>query len=128
MIPVTQQQRDNALDALNNMWPNVPPEKVFPMLTAWTSTPNELTCNTTACFGGWCAWWPNFQKQGVVAYRGVPNLESGGVSPDVSFKLFGCCDMFASRGAFESDTPGPTDHEVITNRLKWLIANSEVTK
>ena len=58
MIKVTQLQRDNALDALNNMWPSVPPENVVDRLCTWRLDEfgTQPDCGTAACFGGWCAW------------------------------------------------------------------------
>ena len=127
MIQVTQQQRDNALDALNNMWPSVPPENVYPGLNAWVRDAGQPNCGTVACFGGWCAWWPAFRDQGVVASAssGAPTIlgRHFGVASD----LFGNYDLFHPRGEHEADMGFEgNDHELVTHRLKWLIENSEV--
>ncbi len=127
-IKVTQQQRDNALQALNVMWPSVPPENVTLGLGEWrhwSSREHKPHCNTIACFGGWCALWPPFQQQGVkVTYGGSPtfNLEHGGPAWQVADKLFGTADMFCVRKLNEIGT----DHEVVAKRLHKLIANSRV--
>jgi len=133
-IQVTAQQRANALDALNNMWPSVPPENVKKHLSWWredresnhTNTPPD--CGAVACFGGWCAWWPAFRAQGVTSSSiGAPRLKGSPFS--VATVLFGDFTMFYPSGEHEGDG-GPkyrgTDHELVTKRLNWLIQNSEV--
>ncbi len=128
MIQVTRQQRDNALDALNNMWPSVPPENVAIQLRKWREddTATMPDCGTVACFGGWCAWWPAFRAQGVVAVGpGAPSHFPSGDS--VAHVLFGDYRIFYRRYHHESDSMFKgTDHELVTRRLKWLIKNSEV--
>jgi len=131
-LKVTQQQRDNALEALHVMWPSVPPENVFPDLADWRDgglTLKAPHCGTAACFGGWCAWWPSFRAQGVhPTYYGAPDMnESGMLCSEVSQALFGHVGMFAGRGGFPGEWQTKwTDHEIVTRRLQWLIENSEV--
>ena len=122
-IKVTQRQRDNALLMLHKYWPSVPEANVVPQLATWRydSARRKPTCKTVACFGGWCAVVPEFQAQGARPVRGVgaPNVSS--------FDLFGEPGLFSSRGRFESDADFTgTDHELVTRRLQWLIAHSEV--
>lgn len=127
-IKVTQKQRDNLLEALNVMWPSVPPENVFPALAAFRSGDKfkaKPTCGTVACFGGWCAWWPSFRAQGVRVNPdnvGAPMMGNSYWAAEVAEKLFGDYGLFMSRLDHESGT----DHEVVTARLKKLLANSEV--
>lgn len=146
LIEVTQQQRDNAVEALTTMWPSVPPENVSERLSSWRNPNRPMeareppTCGSAACFGGWCAWWPTFRAQGVRAQRsgfpiGAPcNINGRGDharSPTgVSELLFGCHDMFYARDSARADRAftkkGGSDHELVTHRLQWLIENSEV--
>lgn len=139
-IKVTQQQRDNALEALNVMWPSVPEENVYPELERWR---NDLlrtkppTCGTVACFGGWCAWWPPFVAQGIaVELDGRPVVAKFGSTTGAlsSMTLFGESSLFDARypnGEREWFDRLPrieceTDHAHVTRRLQWLIENSEV--
>lgn len=129
-IRVTAQQRANALDALNNMWPSVPPENVMSNLGWWRngSPTRAPTCNTIACFGGWCAWWPAFRAQGVrVSRNGKPFMRNKPLACEVSQELFGCGTLFFSRRALDEPFNG-TDHQVVTQRLRQLIRNSIVVK
>jgi len=126
----TPQQRANTLEALNVMWPSVPPENVYGHLGFWRdggSFEKEMNCNTTACFGGWCVGWPTFKAQGVsVDGQGMPHLGNR-FGTDVALPLFGLNDVFMIRG-FTSIDDGfkGTDHELVTHRLQWLLDNSEV--
>lgn len=126
-INVTQRQRDNALQALNVMWPSIPTRNVVPELSCWRSEPNAAdpftvdvstipTCKTIACFGGWCPWWEPFAAQGVIvdAETGIPDLVQEvknrildhyrpwrHASPClVAVHLFGVPDMFYAQGEF----------------------------
>lgn len=136
-FPVTQQQRDNLLDALNNLWPSVPPENVVRRLAVFRSDrrldgttvaryEDQPDCNTLACFGGWCVAWPNFMAQGLYSSLGAPIMLGGGVSADE--QLFGVAGLFSVRGCFGEDLRfgAVSDHEVVTHRLKWAIDNSVV--
>jgi hypothetical protein len=122
MIYVTKRQRENALEALNVMWPSVPAKNVVLGLKWWRvgRGTEKPTCKTICCFDGWCAWWPNFKKQGVYA--------SSSGYPGTSDFLFGVYGLSWGRGNWgETDTGFKgTDHELVTHRLKWLIKNSEV--
>lgn len=128
MIEVTQQQRDNALDALHIMWPSVPPRNVYPRLTRWAKDTNGApSCGAVACFGGWCAWWPAFQAQGVRATPFGPRMDAGEEWGDaVAHFLFGDRRLFWPRGAAGDIKFEGTDHELVTHRLQELIKNSEV--
>ena len=131
-IKVTQQQRDNALLMLHKYWPSVPEANVVPQLSTWRygeGRDEPPTCGTVACAGGWAAWIPEFRAQGVTAsWDGSPETAEGNAF-DASEMLFGNKWMFASRShekwPNEKDFTG-TDHELVTRRLEWLIANSEV--
>lgn len=129
----TPQQRANTLDALNVMWPSVPPDNVYRNLDAWRNGPpgngRDLpTCRTVACFGGWCAHWPAFREQGVLPdVDGAPTMSGSPWACDAGGTLFGCDRMFVYRGLFPSDNDfRGSDHEIVTRRLQWLLANSEV--
>lgn len=120
-IRVTAQQRANALECLNVMWPSVPPENVYPRLGFWRKgdATRPATCGTVACFGGWCALWPPFKAQGIAASSlGMPIVYGGAPAA-----LFGADDsIFFVRRPQEHGT----DHEVVTKRLRALIKNSVV--
>lgn len=136
-IQVTAQQRANAVEALEVMWPSVPPKNVIPGLELFRQPVDgrydgSPDCGTLACFGGWCVWWPPFREQGLRgSVVGSPYfLDSSDLS--AAEILFGHPLMFAVRNAHGADymdgvTPADvSDHQVVTNRLKWLIENSEV--
>lgn len=131
-IKVTAQQRANAIEARDVMWPSVPAENVAHSLYTWrvgekgNDTP---TCGSVACFGGWCAWWPSFQAQGVTAtWTGAPQLrDKQGAA--VGKTLFGEDSMFSVRGIHTADRNfRGTSHELVTKRLNWLIKNSVVVE
>lgn len=133
MIIQTQQQRDNTLDALNNMWPSVPEENVALRLSFWResrSRAKKPDCNTIACFGGWCAVWPAFQTQGVSVHPayGSPTTPGNIYFPhEVAKALFGDVSIFNSRGLhLADDNFTGSDHALVTNRLKELLNNSKV--
>lgn len=135
-IKVTAQQRANAIEARDVLWPSVNPDTVVRGLRTWYE--NESThCGTHACFGGWCALHPPFKNQGLcrtpgrVTYRDPVTGLTGPTSGDDI--LFGDCEMFDARGGHPADHQIPyimsrevTDHELVTHRLNWLIENSEV--
>jgi hypothetical protein len=131
MIFQTEQQRKNTLEALNVMWPSVPPENVYPALGDWregNSKKRRPNCRTIACFGGWCAWWPHFKSQGIGPDEdGAPKTRAGGSEMEASQLLFGWEHAFRWSGGAEPDRNfRGTDHELVTHRLKWLLANSKV--
>ena len=148
MIKVTQLQRNNALSA-KKMWNSVPEAKVMPGLNGWNSLSvredgdgeddKEMTpdCNTICCFGGWCAYWPEFRAQGVIAvWGGMPAFE-GLYAGEVDKVLFGCDDLFAIRGEGDAEKlleekdqdayDEASDWQIVMNRINWLIKNSVVT-
>lgn len=140
MFKVTPLQRANALEARDRMWPEVEAKMVN--LESWRSEGPDADyskrpdCGSTACFGGWVAWWPAFRAQGVTASPDTGEPMMG--DPDESFpsivaeKLFGDRELFKSSYRHEADWKGlpgvnsPSDHELVANRLDWLIENSEV--
>lgn len=155
MLKVTQQQRDNALYALNVMWPAVPPQAVAPALECWNivakqagvsvwpvpaadisklSEPEKLSgntphCGTFACFGGFVAVDPYFVALGVERHpsSGAPQYK-GLTAYNAAQALFGECYLFEPRGLYPTDRLEESDHEVVTLRLKALIAGSEVSE
>ena len=127
---ITQRQRDNLTEA-KKMWLSIPPENVAKGLNFWRgedcksmSTP---TCNTIACFGGWCAWWPEFIAQGITVNRyGEP---SSLLEESPGFNLFGHDRLFTFRGGHKSDehiNDDVSDWDIVMNRIKWAINNSKV--
>jgi hypothetical protein len=125
----TPQQRANTLEALNVMWPSVPPANVYKALLDWRGgtepTFEPPTCGSVACFGGWCEWWPPFRKQ----LRLEPN--HGGMGWREGRALFHDIgtgfEIFDVRGGHPADFEFKgTDHELVTHRLQWLLDNSEV--
>lgn len=148
--PITQQQYSNLKEALEVMWPSVPPANVSPRLGRWRVVSEEEyrssiargfktppDCGTICCFGGWCAWWPNFRAQGVsVGYEGYPVFDDGAWPMDeevVCSHLFGWETLFRMRGNSPIDRnvenePCMSDHEFVKRRLQYALDNSEVTK
>jgi len=132
-IRVTQQQRDNLLDALNVMWPSVPPDNVAPNLYTFIEGgyAKDIDCGTVACFGGWCSAWPAFISQGVEReIDGVPfmgkSYPARKIGLEVASVLFGY-SIFSVRGGCQADDDFiGTDHALVTNRMQWLLENSEV--
>ncbi len=137
MRTLTKKQTKNLKEALL-MWETVPAGNVTRGLDHWRKEPyaqpdlsRAPTCNTIACFGGWCAHWPEFQRQGVrpAPVSGAPKI--GNLDPvEVSELLFGHHQLFSARGNSELDDAGIyslSDHEVITYRLNRLLKESSWT-
>ena len=131
VIQVTPHQRAIAIEALEVMWPSVPARNVYPRLFRFRGGTGRLTsvpdCNTVACFGGWCPWWPAFAKQGVdVDMNGSPMVR-GRPAMSVTLHLFGDPTLFFARHGVELvGFADLSDHEIVTLRLKRLIENSKV--
>jgi len=132
-IQVTAQQRANALDALNVMWPSVPPENVYPDLLDWRKAGHGTVpdCGTVACFGGWCEWWPPFREQmklepthGCAGWHQATSLF--GPSHERAIDCLFSIRHYGNGHPADQTFPGGTDHELVTNRLNWLIQNTEV--
>ncbi len=128
-IQQTPQQRANTLDALHNMWPSVPERNVSPGLKEYRHGEIKNTnpdCDTIACFSGWCALWPPFVAQGIAptVIGSAYHVASGG---DGMLFLFGFSGLLLRRSSITIDAGFTgTDHACVTNRLKWLLENSEV--
>ena len=145
MIEVTQLQRDNILSA-KAMWLKIPAKNVVPDLCTWRalSEKNKFKapdCDTVACFGGWCAWNPEFIAQGIqTSAGGAPffndqkHLQQG---EEVCYRLFGDVALFAARSTNPVDKStarrnakaykAMSDWQLVMNRIDHLIANSIVT-
>lgn len=137
---VTQQQRDNALEALHIMMPSILEEDVVTNLEHWNGgdLAKGIGCGTLACFGGFCASYLPFIEQGVcVESRGMPTMSTGVSSREVSSRvvsniLFGDTSMFNCRynSYLDFDASGKifkgTDHELICHRLRKLIKTSKI--
>lgn len=148
MIQVTPLQRANAIEALNVMWPAIRPDQIIERLLDWRCEPDsdgELStsnvdldqppkCGTVACFGGWCEWYSPFRAQmGLDPAEGEADIVA-------LHSLFGACpgvldegdsqNIFSVRGyGFPSDNDFEgNDHELVSNRLRWLIENSTVVE
>ena len=130
-LSFTDQQIKNIEEAIV-MWATIPPENVYPGLDDWRDFSKEIhadkvTCNTIACFGGWCCHWPAFKAQGLKAERdGRPRLlDLSGSS--VADWLFGDIDMFLPRGCHPADKNSllVNDHTVVMNRLKTLLVEAK---
>ena len=135
-ITITKRQRKNLIEA-KRMWLTVPEKNVVRGLSLWRSLYDKNRhlapdCKTIACFGGWCAWWPAFRKQGIIASRtGGPVFAFGKKSKGVSEVLFGGESLFSSRMNHSVDdelTEEDSDWRIVMNRIDWFIENSVVTK
>ena len=138
MIEVTQLQRDN-LAIAKARWSTIPQRNVSTDLMTWRyrtlidSHNKPPTCDTIACFGGWCAWIPEFMEQGVKARtNGSPYLEGSSreSSEDVSEALFGDRYMFSFRGDYkiDDDREYNSDWQIVMNRIDYLRYSSEVVQ
>lgn len=140
--PITRRQRANLRSALR-MWATVPEENVLADLARWRGWPRageperfeRPDCGTRACFGGWCAWWPEFRAQGVKTDSDgmpiIPHRDAGLSS--VSTHLFGVSWLFFSRTAdslfdrwiiheFQKLRGRRiTDHELVELRLRLAL-------
>ncbi len=138
LIEVTAQQRANAVEALTVMWPSVPEANVAPKLLEWRPSDDALenrnsppTCGTVACFGGWVECWPTFREQLELSgyfndWDELLTLFGDGLeyTSEYGFRY----DLFAIRGDHVADAHFTgSDHALVANRLRWLIANSFVT-
>ena len=126
---ITRKQFDNLHEALR-MWATIPPKNVISDLIYWRESGDDSppTCDTIACFGGWCAWWPAFRKQGLCADEvGAPCLDVGSGNVYGPFgaceALFGRRDLFNLRLEWEGDG---TDHEIVERRIRRVLDNCEV--
>jgi len=126
-IKQTAQQRANTEYALNVMWPRVSPDKVTANLADWCWDPED--CGSPACFGGWVVRDPFFLNQDIEdTGAGAPVVVGGVDRYEAARHLFGDYHLFRVRGAHPCDSEGfeGTDHKLVTHRLQYLLANSEV--
>ncbi len=146
LIKQTPQQRANTLYALNEMWPSIPKTKVARDLGDWVDESGgemfpeagaEIECGSPACFGGWCARMPFFKEQGVRfdLYNRPTLITADGIyhtGLDSAEGLFGDWCLFHTAGDHPSDPDEDGEpeegfeHELVMDRLRWLLANSEV--
>lgn len=144
MILQTPQQRANTLYTLNVMWPKIPKDRIVYDLNDWVDRDvggdpmpevgADPQCGSPACFGGWCTRDPFFAAQGLRRDSdGVPQLQ-GREGMGCAFILFGDREVFAPLGSNHADQQvldenpdmDRPEHAVVENRLRWLLANSEV--
>lgn len=121
---ITAKQKANLEEALYVMWPSVPEENVSKDLIYFRENEDfytQVSCNTIACFGGWCVWWPSF-KTAFGLDRSGPyrwfHIQIFG--EDVSY-LFNPRDVHPADATFTG-----SDHACVTNRLKWTLERVEV--
>jgi hypothetical protein len=85
-------------------------------------------CGTVACFGGWVAHWPGFVAQGVTMdpVGHYPLIEGAGPRR-VATNLFGDGGIFMLAGCHPADENFQgSEHDLVTNRLNYVINNCEV--
>ncbi len=131
---ITKQQIENIKEAIE-MWKTVPSKNVSQGLNDWRYEYNKkdlmvpATCNTVACFGGWCAHWPKFQAQGVgLTKTGAPTMDHGTQTAcTVAERLFGDYTLFDVRGyhRFDIRSGFQSDHDVVMSRLTSLLKEAE---
>ncbi len=135
MRVLTKQQVKNLKEAIL-MWKTVPEKNVSKGLEYWrqrsdaeTHVSGAPTCKTIACFGGWCAHWPEFQRQDIRPHHisGAPKLGDL-TSSGVSDLMFGNPSLFLARGYSALDF-GPdiyllSDHAVVLYRLNRVLRES----
>lgn len=78
-------------------------------------------CGSTACFGGWVALHPHFQKQGVRGDNWCGSPKMSGVSDPgrVALHLFGNEMMFS--GGHWASGGGTTDRKEVFARIKYAL-------
>lgn len=112
------------------MMQDIPARHVTKQLSDWrkgdAEDVQELKCGTAACFGGWVALHPYFQKQGIRAemWSGSPYSYRTPFSGafDCSEMLFGEPFMFNSREDFEG-SPADSDKTIVLQRIKNALKN-----
>lgn len=122
----TPQQIKNLRDALV-WWKTVPKENVN--LDTWrdSGTP-PYTCNTIACFGGWCAVQPLLVAQGVFPDgNGIPQMEGINWPANVALRIFGDYFLFSAHGCHPADGDTRSHHKCVTKRIKAALADPEQT-
>ncbi len=150
MIQVTAQQSKNLQTALIFMQ-RVPSDCIAEHLRFFRDGPdgtlrNAPTCESPACFGGWCPFIPEFAAQGLtVSDFGTPEMVGSlprtweECEPD--FQLFGVLGLWRPRhgvsnnqcdnaipldSVFTNVDAHLTDHALILARLQWAIDNTEI--
>jgi hypothetical protein len=129
-IKVTQRQRANLIDAMTNMWPSIPEANVSGGLDEWRENADSTTpptCGSICCFGGWCEWWPSFRtqlgfddKNEIIPWSKLVGLFGPFENPYID-------GLFTPRPHHHADMGFEgNDHACVTNRLHWLLENSEV--
>ena len=145
-IRVSQVQRENLLIA-RAMWLKIQKSQVSKDLGTWRSegfgsevmNDEQPSCGTIACFGGWCAWVPEFMAQGVYASDiGSPDHDSmatfatpNGIANSVSLMLFGNSNMFRMRAdtftsKHEAYDDSSSDWQIVMNRIDALLEKTVV--
>lgn len=129
LIQVTPQQRDNLWIAMWR-WLETKPEEVVPNLYVWQEDLEPTcapSCSSPACLGGHLAWWPEFRAQGIYADKyGAPRGPAI-TQFCVALSMLGDDALFDKRNRHPADKRFTgTDHELVGNRLDWLLANSKV--
>jgi hypothetical protein len=129
MIKVTAQQRANAIEARDVMWPSVPESNVTSGLSLWRDDYRPMeppTCGTVACFGGWCEWYPPFRMQLSVSSPKVASWDAivGLYGPSDDPNIDGLLDPRGSHCADQGFRG--SDHALVLRRINWLIKNSKV--
>jgi hypothetical protein len=123
-VKKTPQQIQNLKDAL--VWWKTVPEKSVD-LSSWVDdgTP-PYTCNTIACFGGWCAVQPKLVAQGVYPDdEGCPRTDDECWPSAVAKTLFGDSRIFAMRCGHLADPCKGSDHTAVTARIKAALKDQE---
>lgn len=100
--------------------------KVEPLKERQSRHSVEHECGAVACFGGWVAQTPYFQKKGVKCdrYDGSPKMGGLGAM-GVSLKLFGNYSMFSARQENERGTERQIIEKRIEKALRYELGESE---
>jgi hypothetical protein len=116
------------------MWKTIPDKNIYPGLAKWTQQKSKNpNCNTIACFGGWCAYMPEFKKLGlyfdVVGFPSIDLICKTSKKPysiwgsSLSYFLFGSFSMFDSRE--DNLDKFVSDYETVKLRLESQIYELE---
>lgn len=129
-----EQQIENLLVA-QVMMQSLRPERFVNGLALWSefngttwsdvATEKQLVenrCGAAACFGGWVAVEPHFQKQGVTRnIEGAPVMRGMCWSSDVAKKLFGEETLFDSMRYEEEFVHRYTEKEAVLKRIEHAL-------
>jgi hypothetical protein len=129
MKPLTKDQQIENLLVAQAMFQDIPAQRIS--LDWWSNAVLRTavsegkdpvhSCGSTACFGGWVALHPHFQRQGVRGdnYCGSPEMAGVTYPEQVALHLFGNDMMFAERHWASGELT--SDRQEVFARIKYAL-------